>query len=126
MEIIAHKPASVGKSTAPLRLEVIRPKGQPLPLRYCQECGHPYYPARQDQTFCAAACRREHHRRREARSAQLYDFAMAWRAKRGRGGFAEMCQIIDGFRAEDRARKADHDALRALFAEQQPTPSAGG
>lgn len=97
----------------------ISPKGLPLALRYCQECGAPFYPARQDQVFCAAVCRREHHHRREGRATQLYDFAMDWRAKRGRGGFAEMCQIIDGFRAEDRARKAKHAEIRAAFEAQQ-------
>lgn len=122
MPFAVIKPMSVGKTTDIPRLTIL-PKGQPLPLRYCQECGAPFFPARQDQVFCGSACRREHHHRREARALPLYDFVMAWRAKRGRGGFAEMCQIVDGFRAEDRERKARHAEIRAEFDAQQ---RAGG
>lgn len=76
-----------------------------LPAAVCPECGAAFWKTRADRKFCGDRCKRDHHRRREARGTELYDFAMAWRGKRLAGGFTELCRLLDGWLAEDRERK---------------------
>ncbi len=83
----------------------IKIKGTPpRPVGYCKECGHPFYPKREDQDFCATGCRNQHHKRRYERGAKLYDFAIHWRSKRPKGAFTEFCQIVDEYIRDNKAR----------------------
>lgn len=94
--------------------------GAPLGVRFCKECGHPFYPARQDQDFCQKRCRQDFHHRRAARGVQALDAVMAWRKTRKKGGMTDVCHLADAWLAEDRTRAAAHKDLRLRFAEQQP------
>ena len=90
----------------------------PLPMRYCGECGNPYWPTRQDQDFCGTACRQNFHKRRYQRGAELYDFAMDWRGKRRKGGFTEFCRIVDEWLRDERDRRARHAKIREAHQRQ--------
>lgn len=96
----------------------ITPSGTPAPLRYCQECGHPFYPSRQDQVFHKPACRHAHHRRREQRGSQLYDDAMDWRRTRRKGGFTDLTRQLDDWIREDREREARNKEIREAHQRQ--------
>lgn len=93
----------------------ILPSGAPMPLRYCKECGRPFYPTRRDQDYCTSKCRQTLHKRRYERGAKLYDFAMEWRGKRVRGGFTELCRIIDDWLRDERDRRKAHAEIRAAY-----------
>lgn len=83
-----------------------------LPAATCPECGEPFWKTRADKIFCGDRCKRDWHRRREARGAELYDAAYAWRSKRRPGGFTEFCRIVDAWIAEDRERNRRMKAAR--------------
>jgi len=99
---------------------VIKPKGTPpRTIGYCRECGHPFHPGRHDQEYCGNTCRKTFHKRRYERGAQLYDFAMEWRGKRLKGGFTQLCQIIDDWLREERERRNQHKELKRAYENQQ-------
>lgn len=97
----------------------VRPRGTPASEQFCDECGHPFYPAREHQRFCSTTCRQALHRRRAERGAELYDLAMAWRAKRQRGGFTAFCQAVDRFLDDERSARRVRDAVRQSFRQAQ-------
>jgi hypothetical protein len=75
----------------------------------CPNCGT-MIEGHQSKVFCTIKCRTEHQNRRTARGAAIAGWAMAWRADRGSGeiakaAFEQLCQIVDGFNAEDAAAK---------------------
>lgn len=86
------------------------PRGTPSTVRYCRECGHPFHARRLDEQYCRAECRRAYHKRRIARALELYDLAYNWRRTRAKGGFADLCQILDEHIRQDRAREKDNKA----------------
>lgn len=90
----------------------IRPRGTPPKIRYCQECGHPFWPTRPHQQFCRTKCRSDKHHRDERRGAELLDFALEWRRKRLKGGFTRLTQMVDRYLAEDRDRAKAIEAKR--------------
>lgn len=107
--------------------KIIPRGGAPLGLRFCTECGHPFHPARHDQHFCRPACRKDHHHRRAARGVLALDACLAWRKTRRKGGMTDVCQLVDSWLAEDRARAKAHAEIRAAYAAQQkprPAPAA--
>jgi len=79
-------------------------------LRICPNCGGPAErkSARGSApTFCSHQCKREKNNRDIARGAAIVSLAQAWRIDRGtgeiaKGAFAEVCNILDAFNAEDR------------------------
>lgn len=93
-------------------------RGAAPKVRFCRECGAPFYPGRTGQEFCKPGCRTRHHRRRYDRGAQLYDFAMEWRGKRLKGGFTRLCQMIDGWLADERQRGKEHARIREAHRRQ--------
>lgn len=98
----------------------IKPRGiKPPAESFCDECGHPFYPAREHQRFCGQRCRRAHHRTREERGARLYDAGMTWRKTRQRGGFTEFCRMIDGWLADDRAARKSRKTLRTRYLKEK-------
>jgi hypothetical protein len=98
----------------------IKPKGTPpRGVCFCRECGHPFYPRREDQEYCAYTCRTRYHKRRYERGAQLYDFAMEWRGKRLKGGFTQLCQIVDEWLRDQRDRRKAHKEIKTEFERQQ-------
>jgi len=90
-------------------------RGAPLGVRFCRECGLPFHPTRVDQDFCATKCRQTLHHRRSMRGVALYDFAMEWRGKRLKGGFTELCRIIDEWLRDERDRRKAHASIRAAY-----------
>lgn len=98
----------------------IQPKGvPPRPVSFCRECGHPYWPRRDDQEYCGATCRSAYHKRRYERGAQLYDFAMRWRGQRLKGGFTDLCQMLDEWLRDERDRRQARRAIRKSYQTQQ-------
>ena len=98
----------------------IKVKGiPPRPVDFCSECGHPYYPRLEAQEFCGTPCRNKFHKRRQKRGTELYDFAMRWRGKRLKGGFTALCQMVDDWLRDDKARRQEHRAIRDAFKKQQ-------
>jgi len=98
----------------------IRPKGiPPRPVSFCRECGHPYWPRRDDQEYCSSTCRSKYHKRRYERGAQLYDFAMEWRGKRLKGGFTRLCQIIDEWLRDERERRRANRKVRDAWLKEK-------
>lgn len=58
-------------------------------------------------TFCSAECKRAHGNRHIVEGRAVIAFLKAWRIDRGsgpiaQGAFAQMCQIVDQFNAQDR------------------------
>ena len=83
----------------------------PLLRLRCLECREMFETRRTDQYFCCPEHRKTWNNRASVRGAQLYHFAMQWRAERGEAGkmaMSELCHHISRFLAED---KAD-DAIR--------------
>lgn len=97
----------------------IIPRGARLAVRFCRECGHPFYPQRVDQEFCDTPCRKEHHQRRARRGTEVYDLVMTWRRDRIRGAFSALTQTVSNWLAEDRTRDAAHKAIREAWKAQQ-------
>lgn len=83
----------------------------PVP-RYCSDCGQPFWPRREDQEFCRTACRQAHHGRRKQRGLELYDLAMAFRRERRKGGFTEVCRLLDDWIRQDRLTAKAHRTIR--------------
>lgn len=71
-------------------------------LRYCAECGHPFYPTRVDQIFHSRPCKIAKHQRRINGGLKLYDAAMPWRIERPRGALVELTAVADQLAAEER------------------------
>ena len=105
----AHTQTHTAATSSP---PLVRPRGFVPRPRYCKECGHPFYPARHDQDYCRPKCRQAWHKRRYERGAQLYDFAMAWRGKRLKGGFTRLCQMLDEWLRDERDRRKACKRLR--------------
>jgi predicted nucleic acid-binding Zn ribbon protein len=101
-----HATGPRGPSNAPAAAPADDTPKEPRkpPLAHCRECGAPFYLLKADQAFCGVKCRQTFHKRRYERGAQLYDFAMEWRGKRLKGGFTQLCRIIDDWLREDRER----------------------
>lgn len=85
--------------------------------RVCPECNQPFETQNRKRSFCSDAHKLAFHNRCGARGKVLIPLAMAWRTKRGSGdtakkALAELCRVLDGFAAEDRAagrmRMADY------------------
>lgn len=72
----------------------------------CPECAGFFIPWRADQVRCGAPCTKRSFARNQARGTALLPLAMEWRITRGSadGSFAAMCNIIDGWHADDRIR----------------------
>ncbi len=76
----------------------------------CPECGGPVVrrSARGPKpTFCSNECKRAHGNRHVVEGRAVIAFLKAWRIDRGSGpiaqaAFAQMCQIVDQFNAQDR------------------------
>lgn len=72
----------------------------------CRECGEPFDTKRTDAYFCSTPCRKTFNNRKATRGAQMYDAAMQWRAERGETGkiaMSELCHVLSGFIAADKA-----------------------
>ena len=78
--------------------------------RVCPECGA--VPVRKSAkgpppTFCSPDCKRARGNRRLVRGSAIIEMAQAWRVDRGSGpiaqqAFAQFCQMLDQFNAEDK------------------------
>lgn len=104
-----------GLSIKSLEEDVIKPRGKPPTIRFCRECGHPYYPSRADQDFCLPKHRKEFHKRRSACGALLYDAGLKWRGERAKGSMKEFCQILDPLVAEEKARRRRNKEVREHY-----------
>lgn len=79
--------------------------------RICPECGGKVERKSTKgpmPTFCTKECGKARSNRRLVRGAAIIEFAQAWRIDRGsgeiaQGAFAQLCQILDQFNAEDAA-----------------------
>lgn len=78
--------------------------------RVCPECGGDVV-RRSTRgpvpTFCSAECKKTRNNRRLTRGSAVIEFLQAWRIDRGTGeiaqkSFAQVCEIVDLFNAEDR------------------------
>ncbi len=68
-------------------------------------------------TFCSPECKRARGNRRLVRGSAIIEFAQAWRVDRGSGeiaqaAFAQMCQILDQFNAEDNEWRGENGERR--------------
>ena len=81
----------------------------PLRAGFCDTCnqGLPQG-SRADQRFCSPACRKAWWVKARNRGAQLYQWAMLWRAFRGRAGtpgagmLSHLARKVDEWRQQDR------------------------
>lgn len=69
-------------------------------------------------TFCSKRCKRLRGNRRLTRGSAVIEFLQAWRIDRGQGeiaqkAFAQVCQIVDLFNAEDLEAKRPRADLMA-------------
>lgn len=108
------------KKAKPTASELAR---QPI----CTECGGPL-PARQPgqkgpaRSYCTDACKKARAARRLVRGSAVIEWAQSWRRNRAQGeiaqaSFAQLCQILDQFNAEDFAAgrpSADLAAARMI------------
>lgn len=78
-----------------------RPR-RPVARRNCCECSATFETNRSDREFCSSNCKAAWNNRRMTRGARLYDLAMDFRGRRKKGGFTEVCRMIDSFLEEDR------------------------
>ena len=70
----------------------------------CKECGSEFLSTRTDKSFCSTECRKNWNNRRQVRGGQIYDLAMKYRADRARGDLGRLCNVIDRFLREDKAK----------------------
>lgn len=78
----------------------------PTRIYKCRECGEPFETHRTDAYFCSPKHRKAWNNRAATRGAQLYHAAMQWRTERGQNGkvaMSELCHILSGFIAADKA-----------------------
>ena len=84
-----------------------------LVVAICHECFHPYARKRVDQVYCTGKnCRRKANQREESRSKEAYRALMKFRDK-VKGAFANMTNIADRWRREDKEREARYRAACA-------------
>lgn len=91
----------------------------------CPECNRPVERTSAKGRFpvyCSKACKVTRGNRRLVRGSAVIEFLQAWRVDRGNGeiareSLAQICQIVDGFNAEDLAAgrpRADLAAAKIL------------
>lgn len=88
-----------------------------MQTRQCPQCGEPFDPVDQRQVFCSPAHRRSYYDLCAIRGKTLLSLALVWReGKRGKTAarsyaFAELCALLDKYRAEDKAHGRRPDLL---------------
>lgn len=92
------------KSTKPTAAELAR---KPV----CTHCGGALPPRPEKQRgprkqYCSDACKKARSHQRLVRGSAVIEWAQAWRRNRAQGpvataAFAQLCQILDQFNAED-------------------------
>lgn len=112
--------ASSPAADVPADAKPIRPRGKARDLRFCDECGHPFFPAAKHQTFCGEGCRHRSHNRDRLRGAELLREGLTWvRDTAAKGGITRVSRLLYRYRAEDRDRAEAHAAIRAAYEQQQ-------
>lgn len=90
----------------------------------CTECGGPLPPRPEKQRgprkqYCSDECKKARSQRRLVRGSAIIEWAQTWRRNRAQGpvaqaAFAQLCQILDEFNAEDhKAGRAPADLAAA-------------
>lgn len=78
--------------------------------RICPECGCTFTTSHPTKRFCTPAHKQAFANREAAQGKVIASLVKAWRSGRGSNGVAkdalgELCRIVDGFNAEDKAAK---------------------
>ncbi len=92
---------------------VIRTKGQPPKIIYCDECGAPFWPNRKAQKFCSDKCRHQKNRRDQVKGAEIARLALEWRRHRKPGALPALTRQVDNFLREEKQRENDREAVIA-------------
>jgi hypothetical protein len=84
-------------------------------LKFCAECGEPFYPTRYDQIHCKTKspdCNKQKTKRRVCGGLKLYDAAMKWRlgGTHKKGTMADFTAIADQLACEERLIRNKRDA----------------